>query len=251
MRFRPCIDLHNGHVKQIVGATLSDEGLPTTNFETDKPAADFARLYRSDGLSGGHIAMLGEGNESAAIEALEAYPKGLQIGGGINDINAPVWIQRGAQRVIVTSFIFEEGQLVHDKLHQVADAVGRENLVFDLSCAWNDGNYVVMSDRWQRATNLRIDGTALKHLAEHCSEFLIHAVDKEGLSDGIDKNLVELLGRESPLPTTYAGGISSYTDIEAIEALGKGRIDYTVGSALDIFGGTNLIYADLATRTAG
>ena len=251
MKFRPCIDLHNGRVKQIVGATLKANSAPTTNFDTDKPAADFARLYRSDGLEGGHIAMLGGGNEAAAMEALTAYPGSLQIGGGINDVNAPQWIERGAQSVIVTSFIFSRGILARDRLHQIANSVGLEHLVLDLSCTWADGSYRVVSDRWQRATDVRIDANTLNDLAGSCSEFLIHAVDLEGLSGGIDRNLVELLGNESPCPTTYAGGISSLADIDSIYELGKGRIDYTVGSALDIFGGTKLVYADLVARMAG
>ncbi len=248
MKFRPCIDLHNGRVKQIVGATLHGHDSPTTNFETSKPAAEFAQLYRSDALVGGHIAMLGEGNEIAATEALRAYPDGLQIGGGINAANARLWLQRGAQSVIVTSFMFVDGSFSKDRLQQAADSVGRDHLVLDLSCARIDSAYVVMTDRWQRATDVQIDAKTLSMFAESCSEFLVHAIEMEGRSGGIDKNLVELLGSESPRPTTYAGGVSSYADIDSIHELGNGRIDYTVGSALDIFGGTSLRYSELVKR---
>ena len=245
MRFRPCIDIHNGRVKQIVGATLRDESALATNFETEKPAADYARLYRADGLTGGHIAMLGSGNHVVAREALQNYPDGLQIGGGITAENANQWIGHGAQAVIVTSYLFDNARFDHERLENISEKVGRKRLVLDLSCRRIGDRYVVMTDRWQRETDLQVDSTSLQNLFRHCSEFLIHAVDFEGLSGGIDRNLVELLGSESPCPTTYAGGISSYGDIDSICELGKGRIDYTVGSALDIFGGSKLAYADL------
>lgn len=250
MKFRPCIDIHNGRVKQIVGGTLRDDASPTTNFETDKPASDFARLYKADNLTGGHVAMLGSGNEAVAKEALQAYPRGLQIGGGINAKNALDWIKDGAHSVIVSSYVFVDGLLDRERLQNITEIVDHDHLVLDLSCAWVDGYYVVMMDRWQRATNVRVDANTLQSLSTHCSEFLIHAIDKEGMAQGIDGDLVEILACESPCPTTYAGGISTYADIDVIYERGKGRVDYTVGSALDIFGGTGLSYDELVARTA-
>lgn len=251
MRFRPCIDIHNGRVKQIVGATLREGSAPKTNFETDRPASDFAKIYRADGLSGGHIAMLGSGNESAAAGALRAYPDGLQIGGGINVDNAKYWIDQGAEAVIVTSFVFVDGSLDRERLKNLSETVGRKRLVLDLSCKRFGGAYFVMSERWQRQTDVALSSESISELAEYCSEFLIHAIDMEGLASGIDGDLVELLALESPCPVTYAGGISSFDDIDTIYERGEGRVDYTVGSALDIFGGSKLVYADLVARTAG
>ena len=245
MRFRPCIDLHRGVVKQIVGATLSDEGDPRTNFAAELPAAHFAELYCRDGLSGGHVIMLGPGNETAAGQALEAFPGGLQLGGGMNPDNGPGWLARGAAHIIVTSFVFRDGRLHRDSLEQMARTLGPERLVLDLSCAPRKDTYVVATDRWQKLTDFEISQGNLEDLASTCSEFLVHATQVEGQQRGIDPELVKLLGDITPLPTTYAGGIRSLDDIELVERLGQSRLDFTVGSALDIFGGSGLRYADL------
>jgi phosphoribosylformimino-5-aminoimidazole carboxamide ribotide isomerase len=247
MRFRPCIDLHQGQVKQIVGATLSDAGRPTTNFVADHPPSYFAELYRQDDLTGGHIIMLGPGNEDAATEAVHAFPQGLQIGGGITAVNAPLWLERGAGRVIVTSYVFRDGQLYRESLEKMVDAVGRERLVLDLSCAFRDGRYVVMTDRWQQSTNFSIDRQNLEELAGSCGEFLIHATAVEGKQEGVDAELIRLLGDIAPIPTTYAGGVRSMADVEIIERLGQDRLDFTVGSALDIFGGRSLCYREMVS----
>ena len=249
MRFRPCIDLHRGVVKQIVGSSLRDDAEPTTNFEADKPAAYFADLYRRDGLYGGHVIMLGPDNEAAAAQALAAFPNGLQVGGGITPENAPAWLQRGAAGVIVTSYVFQDGCLCHDRLQQMVDAVGVDRLVLDLSCAKRDGRYVAMTDRWQRFTDFEIIRDNLASLATSCSEFLIHATTVEGKQQGIDADLVALLGDITTLPNTYAGGIRSSQDIALVQQLGQGRLDFTVGSALDIFGGRGLHYRDLVGFT--
>lgn len=249
MRFRPCIDLHHGVVKQIVGSTLRDDTDPTTNFEADKPAAYFADLYRQDGLYGGHVIMLGPDNEDAATRALAAFPNGLQIGGGITPDNGLLWLQRGAAGVIVTSYIFEDGRLRYDRLHEMVDAVGAEHLILDLSCGKRDDRYVAMTNRWQTYTDFEICRDNLARLATSCCEFLIHATTVEGKQRGIDADLVELLGDITPLPTTYAGGIRSMQDITMIQRLGQGHLDYTVGSALDIFGGQGLRYRDLVDLT--
>ncbi|MBE0541482.1 MAG: phosphoribosylformimino-5-aminoimidazole carboxamide ribotide isomerase [Verrucomicrobia bacterium] len=243
--FRPCIDLHEGRVKQIVGGTLSDEaGGLRTNFVSDRPAAWYAELYRRDGLAGGHVIMLGPGNETAARAALAAYPGGLQIGGGVNADNAPAWLEAGASHVIVTSWMFREGQVDWARLQQLVAAVGKERLVLDLSCRCRGEKYFVVTDRWQKFTELQVSPDALQSLAASCAEFLIHAVDVEGLCRGIDRELVENLGQWSPIPTTYAGGASSLADLEEVTRLGQGKIDLSIGSALDIFGGRGICYAD-------
>lgn len=243
--FRPCIDLHEGQVKQIVGGTLTDEaGGLRTNFVSDRPAEWYAALYRRDGLRGGHVIMLGPGNELAARAALAAYPGGLQIGGGVNAGNARAWLEAGASHVIVTSWVFRDGQLDWARLQQLVTAVGKERLVLDLSCRRRGEKYFVVTDRWQKFTALEIGPDALQALAAACAEFLIHAVDVEGLCRGMDRELVERLGQWSPIPTTYAGGASSLADLEEVTRLGQGKVDLTIGSALDIFGGQGIRYAD-------
>ena len=245
MRFRPCIDLHQGVVKQIVGSTLRDEGQPRTNFEATQSPACFAARYGRDGLEGGHVIMLGPGNDAAAANALAAYPGGLQLGGGMNPDNASSWLDHGAAGIIVTSFVFKDGRFQKDNLAQMVQTVGRDRLILDLSCARHQGRYVVATDRWQRLADFEINQPNLELLAKSCSEFLIHATQVEGQQQGIDPDLVELLGNIAPRPTTYAGGIRSLADIELIERLGQGRLDFTVGSALDLFGGKGVRYEDL------
>ncbi|MCW5554249.1 MAG: phosphoribosylformimino-5-aminoimidazole carboxamide ribotide isomerase [Verrucomicrobiae bacterium] len=243
--FRPCIDLHEGRVKQIVGSTLSDEaGGLRTNFVSERPAAWYAELYRRDGLRGGHVIMLGTGNEDSARAALAAYPGGLQIGGGINADNASAWLEAGASHVIVTSWVFREGQVDWARLKQLVATVGKERLVLDLSCRRRGDIYLVVTDRWQNFTALEISAETLQSLSGYCAEFLIHAVDVEGLCRGIDRELVEKLGRWSPIPMTYAGGANSLTDLEEVTRAGQGKVDLTIGSALDIFGGRGIRYAD-------
>ena len=242
--FRPCIDLHEGKVKQIVGGTLGAAAL-RTNFVSDRPAAWFADLYRRDDLRGGHVILLGAGNEAAARSALAAFPGGLQIGGGINADNAADWLAAGAAQVIVTSWVFRESRVDWDRLEQLSRLVGRERLVVDLSCRRRDGLYYVVTDRWQKFTELTVTAETLRQFAGYCAEFLIHAVDVEGLCQGIDRELVEKLGEWSPIPTTYAGGARSLVDVEEVTRLGRGRIDLTIGSALDIFGGNGVRYEEV------
>ena len=243
--FRPCIDLHEGKVKQIVGGTLKAEPERLrTNFVSGRPAAWYAALYRRDGLKGGHVIMLGPGNESEARAALQAYTGGLQVGGGVNLDNACGWLDAGASHVIVTSWVFRDGQVDRERLAQLAGAIGKERLVLDLSCRRRGSDYFVVTDRWQKFTNLVLSRESLEKLAAWCAEFLIHAVDVEGQCRGIDQELVSLLGESSPIPTTYAGGASSLADLEIVTRLGQGRIDLTIGSALDIFGGTGVRYKD-------
>ena len=243
--FRPCIDLHEGRVKQIVGGSLRDDGAGLrTNFVSERPASWFAELYRRDGLKGGHVIQLGSGNEAAATEALAAFPGGLHLGGGVNLENAQRWLDAGASHVIVTSWVFRDGCLEWDRLKQLVAAIGRGKLVLDLSCRRRGDDYFVVTDRWQKFTELTLSRETLGRLGEWCDEFLIHAADVEGLCRGIDAELVEKLGQWSPIPTTYAGGASSLMDLENVTRLGGGRIDLTIGSALDIFGGSGVKYAD-------
>ena len=253
MKFRPCIDLHQGKVKQIVGSTLSDSSdrSPKTNFTSEKPAHWYASLYREDNLTGGHIIQLGPGNKAAARSALAAWPGKLQIGGGITGDNAKEWIDAGAEAVIVTSWVFHDGSVDEDRLNTLSSLVGRERLVLDLSCRKRGDDYYVVTDRWQKFTDEVVGPELLTRLAGYCSEYLIHAVDVEGMCNGIETPLVEILGSWGEIPITYAGGIKSMEDIEDISRIGGGNIDFTVGSALDIFGGNMLEYSELSQKFHG
>nr|WP_320010630.1 phosphoribosylformimino-5-aminoimidazole carboxamide ribotide isomerase [uncultured Desulfobulbus sp.] len=249
MHFRPCIDLHDGRVKQIVGSSLrEDQASLQTNFSSELPPAYYADLYRRDNLQGGHIIMLGPGNVTAATEALAAWPGGMQVGGGITGENARDWLSRGASHVIVTSHVFHGGKLDQSRLQRLVETVGKNRLVLDLSCRWRDDGYYVVTDRWQKFTELKINAQILEQLACFCDEFLVHAVDVEGKCMGIDTRLLEILAKSVPVPTTYAGGVARMSDLEQIDTSGGGRIDVTVGSALDIFGGSGLRYEDVVSR---
>jgi len=250
MKFRPCIDLHHGQVKQIVGSTLQDNPDATlnTNFETDRPASEYATMYQNDKLTGGHVIMLGPGNTDAAKSALQAYPQGLQVGGGITNSNALEWLQAGASHVIVTSHVFSNGKIHMERLNELVKLCGKGRLVLDLSCRRRpedpEGDYFVVTNRWQTFTEYPVTAGNLKELAEYCDEFLVHGVDVEGKQCGILKDLVRLLGDHSPIPVTYAGGVRSLEDLELVKELGKDKVDATVGSALDCFGGS-LAYKDV------
>lgn len=247
--FRPCIDLHAGRVKQIVGGTLTDRGA-RTNFVSELPARYYSELYRRDGLVGGHVIQLGQGNEGAAQEALAAWPGGLQLGGGVTPDNAQAWLMGGAAKVIVTTYLFEGGQLSERRIEQLLAVVAPERLVIDLSCRRVDDAYWVATNRWQDITATRLDGATLRRLSRYCSEFLVHAADVEGLCQGIEGELVTLLGAESPLPCTYAGGAKELADLDLVARLSTGRVDLTFGSALDIFGGTGVKYSDCVAYNA-
>jgi phosphoribosylformimino-5-aminoimidazole carboxamide ribotide isomerase len=250
MRFRPCIDLHGGQVKQIVGSTLRDgheDGTQSveTNFTAQLPPAYYAELYYRDGLEGGHVIMLGPGNEKAAAEALAVHPGNLQLGGGITPDNARRWLDAGAGKLIVTSYIFQDGELSEERLAALSRVVPREQLVLDLSCRWHEGAYHVACNRWQQVCTLQVNARCFQQLGRYCTEFLVHAVDVEGKQAGIDDQLLRLLAQDCQWPVTYAGGARSMADIAAIAEAGAGRIDVTVGSALDLFGGTGIRYADM------
>ena len=246
-RFRPCIDLHQGQVKQIVGGSLRDDGAgPMENFVSDRPSAWFAEAFRKDGLTGGHVIKLGPGNDTAAREALAAWNGGLQIGGGIHESNAAEWLDAGASHVIVTSALFDsDGKFLEETLRSLVGTIGREKLVIDLSCRRTPDGWTVAMNRWQTLTDLVVNHATLDRLAPFCDEFLIHAADVEGLCGGIDGDLVEMLGKWGKLPVTYAGGAATMDDVLLVEQAGNGRVDVTVGSALDLFGGKGLRYKDL------
>ncbi|MSU32076.1 MAG: phosphoribosylformimino-5-aminoimidazole carboxamide ribotide isomerase [Pedosphaera sp.] len=243
--FRPCIDLRNGKVVQIVGGTLTDSGIDTvTRFESSQHPRWYADLYRRDALTGGHVIALGPGNEAAALDALSAWPGGLQYGGGVTADNAENWLEAGASKIIVTSWLFQNARLDFNRLEELVRRIGRERLVLDLSCRRRDDRFWIVTDRWQTFTDVSVDADSCRHLAQFCSEFLIHAADVEGLCRGIDGKLVRILAEGCPLPTTYAGGAKSIKDLHTVQQIGSGRIHLTIGSALDIFGGSGVRYAD-------
>lgn len=245
MKFRPCIDIHNGKVKQIVGGSLKDEGNQAiTNFASEYGADFYAEKYKADGLKGGHIILLNskeseyyEATKGQALLALRAYPNGLQIGGGITAENAAEYIKAGASHLIVTSYVFKDGEIYWGNLQKLVDAVGKEHVVLDLSCRKKDGKYYVVTDRWQTFTNVVVDEELLTNLAGYCDEFLVHGVDVEGKSSGVELELVKLLATWNRIPITYAGGIGSMEDLKAFENQSGGKLDFTIGSALDLFGG--------------
>jgi phosphoribosylformimino-5-aminoimidazole carboxamide ribotide isomerase len=237
--FRPCIDLHQGKVKQIVGGSLNDQGADT-NYVSPYDAAYYASLYRDNKLTGGHVIALGPGNKEEAIKALNAWPQGLQFGGGVNHENASEFLEAGASHLIVTSYLFEGGQLSSNRIEAIKGAAGKDRLVMDLSCRRTPTGWNIATDRWQTVTDTQITKTTLSELAGHCDEFLIHAADVEGLQAGIDEDLVTLLGEISPIPVTYAGGARSLDDLKLVHRLSAGKVDLTIGSALDIFGGSGV-----------
>lgn len=246
MEFRPCIDIHNGKVKQIVGGSLKDEGNQAQeNFVATQDAAFFARLYQSYGIKGGHIILLNPiGSEyyndtkAQAVNALKSYPGGMQIGGGITAENAAEFLNVGASHVIVTSYVFKNGQIHYENLERLVKETGREHLVLDLSCRKKEDGYYIVTDRWQKFTEEKVTEELLEKLAAYADEFLVHAVDVEGKAAGIEKELAVLLGKWRKIPITYAGGVGSMEDLLELRELGKDRLNVTVGSALDLFGGS-------------
>lgn len=267
MEFRTCIDIHNGKVKQIVGSSLRDKNNEAVeNFVAEQDARFYADLYKKDGVKGGHIILLNakdseyyEATKAQAIEALRVYPGGLQVGGGITADNAKGFIEAGASHVIVTSYVFKDGRIDYDNLRKLVAEVGKEHIVLDLSCRYlkdtsqivygvqddlfalpypprGEGYYIV-TNRWQVETEERVTPELLDKLSKYCDEFLIHAVDVEGKQRGIEKPLVAILGDWGKLPITYAGGVASYGDLEEIKVLGRNKVNVTIGSALDLFGG--------------
>jgi phosphoribosylformimino-5-aminoimidazole carboxamide ribotide isomerase len=238
-QFRPCIDLHEGKVKQIVGGSLNDSGADT-NFVSQYSADYYAKLYQQHKLKGGHVISLGANNKQQALEALSAYPHGLQFGGGITPENAETFLNAGASHLIVTSYLFENEQFSWSRLENIKSVVGAERLVLDLSCRKTTQGWMIATDRWQTVTDTAINQETVSQLEAHCAEFLIHAADVEGLQAGIDQDLVQLLGEICTIPCTYAGGAKSVDDLQLVNMLSNGRVDLTIGSALDIFGGSGV-----------
>ena len=245
MKFRPCIDIHNGKVKQIVGGSLKDENNQAKeNFVSEVDSTFYANLYKANNIKGGHIILLNskdseyfEATKCEALKALMAYKGGLQIGGGVNCDNALEYIEAGASHVIVTSYVFKNGKINYDNLNKIFNAVGKEHLVLDLSCRKKDDKYYIVTDRWQKFTDVCIDENIFYELSKYCDEFLVHAVDVEGKASGIEEEVAKILGRLENIKVTYAGGISSFADLDILKELGNGKVDFTIGSALDIFGG--------------
>jgi len=233
-KFRPCIDLHGGVVKQIVGGTLKDGAAEELkeNFVSEKAPSWYAGKFCEAGLTGGHVIKLGAGNEVAAREALAAWPEGMQIGGGINAENAAEWLEAGASHVIVTSWLFdEEGRFLEDRLGAIA----------------HEGSWRVAMNRWQTLTDLELDLEVMMDLSVYCDEFLIHAADVEGLCQGVDEDLVTLFKDWKGCPVTYAGGVRNLADAQKVNELSGGQVDLTVGSALDIFGGEGMSFEEMVS----
>lgn len=242
-QFRPCIDLHDGQVKQIVGGSLNDQGA-TTNFVSQYDSAYYANLYREHQLTGGHVIALGPNNEEAVLSALKSWPNGLQFGGGVNRGNAAHYLNAGASHVIVTSALFENDEFSFKRLDEIKQETGKDKLILDLSCRKTQNGWQIATNRWQTITSTTIDAQTLKELSLHCAEFLIHAADVEGLQGGIDEELVTLLGQHAYVPITYAGGARHLDDLKRVHALSSGKVDLTIGSALDIFGGSGVGLAE-------
>ena len=246
MKFRPCIDIHNGKVKQIVGGSLTDvQDQASENFVSEQDASFYAELYKKAGIKGGHVILLNghdspyyESTKEQAILALHTYPGGLQIGGGVNPENAGEYLNAGASHVIVTSYVFKNGVINWENLEKLERAVGRKHLVLDLSCRKKDGQYYIVTDRWQKFTQVPVSEQTIEEFSSHCDEFLVHAVDVEGKASGIEVELVKLLAKNHQLPVTYAGGVGSFQVVETLRMAGKNRVDVTVGSALDLFVGS-------------
>ena len=245
MEFRPCIDIHDGKVKQIVGSSLSDDDAGVSeNFVSEKDADFFAEFYKEEQLYRGHVIMLNkpgtecfEATKAQALKALKAFPGGLQIGGGITAENAKEYLDAGASHVIVTSYVFSDGEINYENLEKLKNAVGKEHIVLDLSCKKHHKNYYVVTNRWQTFTKEQVNKELLERLSMYCDEFLIHAADVEGMAEGVDEELIEILSEYEGNPVTYAGGIAEYDDIDTIYEHSAGRLNITIGSALDLFGG--------------
>lgn len=245
MKFRPCIDIHNGKVKQIVGGSLLDKGdYAQDNFVSEKDGDFYAKLYKDAGLEGGHIILLNpagsqyyEEDVRQACLALSAYPGGLQIGGGMTAENAAFFLEQGASHIIVTSYVFKDGKINYENLEKIVAVTGKEHLVLDLSCRKKGEDYYIVTDRWQKFTDVKLTEDVLSELADYCDEFLVHAVDVEGKAGGIEEDIAALLGNWDGISVTYAGGVSSFEDLRKLKELGRNKVDVTIGSALDLFGG--------------
>ncbi|GAA97262.1 uncharacterized protein L969DRAFT_91891 [Mixia osmundae IAM 14324] len=242
--FRPCIDIHNGAVTQIVGGTLDTTELKT-NFIATRPSTYYAELYKQHALQGGHVIKLGPGNDIAARAALQAWPDALQIGGGIDVTNAQSWLESGASKVIVTSYLFPSARFDEERLARLSELIGKDRLVIDISCRRREDKWIVAMNRWQLLTDMEVTQESINLVSKYCSELLVHAADVEGLCRGIDEDLVQMLGQWCSIPVTYAGGAKHISDLDLVHRLSKGKVDLTFGSALDIFGGDKVRFDEL------
>lgn len=266
-KFRGCIDIHAGQVKQIVGGSLnSDDTQPSgetkENFVSTQPSSYYAQLYKDNEVEGCHVIKLGSNpaNDEAAQLACSTWPNLLQVGGGINDTNALEWLdQYKASHVIVTSWLFSkdsEGRtaLDWDRLKKLSSLVGKNRLIVDLSCrrvesALGESQWVVAINKWQTLTDSELGPELLFQVVQYCDEILVHAADVEGLCNGIDEELVTRLGEWCPKDfggrIVYAGGAKLVSDLALVDKLSAGKVDLTYGSALDIFGGSLVKFTEV------
>ena len=243
MKFRPCIDIHNGKVKQIVGGSLKDQGNQANeNFVSEQDASYYAQLYEEKGITGGHVILLNKKDSEyypetkrQALLALSTYPGGLQVGGGIDAENACEFLTAGASHVIVTSYVFRDGHVFYENLEKLVTTVGKQRLTMDLSCRKRNGKYYIVTDRWQKFTEEEVTEPLLHHLTEYCDEFLIHAVDVEGKASGIETELVELLAKMKDFPVTYAGGVGNFADLELLKKVGNDHVSALSAAAQLLF----------------
>lgn len=250
-KFVGCIDLHDGQVKQIVGGTLKDnDDSLETNFVSKYPPSYYAQLYLKNRIEGCHVIKLGPNNDAAAMEALNAAPGFLQVGGGINDENCLQWLEK-ASKIIVTSWLFtKEGTFLMDRLQLLSNKCGPDRIVVDLSCRRTpDSKWVVAMNKWQTLTTLELNKETFTELSKYTDEFLIHAADVEGLCKGIETDLVTKLYEwtkdiNKEVKIVYAGGAKSISDLELVDKLSNGTVDLTYGSSLDIFGGKLVRFQD-------
>ena len=177
MEFRPCIDIHNGKVKQIVGGSLKDEAGASENFVSEYDAAFYADFYKKQSIKGGHVILLNkagtpeyESTKKQALLALHTYPGGLQVGGGITPDTAGEFLNAGASHVIVTSYVFQDGCIHMDRLEKLVSSVGKEHLVLDLSCRKKEGKYYIVTDRWQKFTEAELNYKLLCELEKYASD---------------------------------------------------------------------------------
>ena len=252
MKFKPCIDLHHGKVKQIIGSTLNSKEIKV-NFTSNQNSSYFAQLYRKYQLSGAHIIMLGPNNEEACLQALKTWPGHLQVGGGITLANGEKWLKAGAQKLIFTSYLFPDKTLDLSRLQSLKKNYGRNKIVIDLSCSKTlaDKGYYVFKNKWKEQTTFKLELASLQSIIPYTEEILIHAISVEGKNQGMDQDLVyqlKKLHEQTNLNLVYAGGIHHQEELDEFVKISESKIDFTIGSALDIFGGRGFSFQQLAQK---
>ncbi len=246
MNFRPCIDVFKGKVVQLIGTSLfgGEEKTIVKHFESEYSPAYYAELFKQDNLKGGHILSLGSGNNDVVIEALKAFNGGMKYGGSVTPENAHVYLDAGATHVIVNSYVFDNGEINLPNLKSLVKSIGKDKLVLDMSCRKKNGDYYIVTNLWEKFTNVILDQKSLQDISKYCDEIIVHGVDSEGRKQGLESDLVRILAQHTPIKTVYAGGISSIADLTMIKALGNEKIDPCIGTALSIYGG-NLSYYEV------